>query len=186
MKIEYETRLLDVDVSVFIKKLNKAGAKFISDDLQIRNCYDFKPVRKNSWIRLRSNGKVCTLTIKEIESQSVDGTKESEIIVSDFKTTDEILNKLGFEARSVQENRRIKYSLNNVEIDIDFWPLIPPFVEIEASSKKEIENICKLLKIDIKNLVNIDITKIYEKYGIKNVEKIAKLTLENFKKNIKI
>lgn len=114
-----------------------------------------------------------------------DGTKESEIKVSDFKTTDEILNKLGFKARSIQENRRIKFKLNNVEIDIDLWPLIPAFVEFEANSKEEIENTCKLLKIDIKNLVNIDITKIYEKYGIKNVEKIAKLTLENSKKNNK-
>ena len=185
MKIEYEARLLDVNVKDFIQKLNKLGAKFIGDNIQIRNCYDFNPVKENSWIRLRTNGEETTLTIKEICGQKIDGTKESEIIVSDFKTTDEILNKLGFKARSIQENRRIKYKLNNVEIDIDLWPLIPAFVEFEANSKEEIEKACEILKINIKNLIFDDVSKIYEKYGIKNIEKIAKLTLENSKKNNK-
>ena len=118
MKYEIEARLLEVDVDNFTQKLNQAGATKVGDWLQIRNCYDFTPVKENSWIRLRTNGEETTLTIKEIESAKIDGTKESEIVVSDFDATDEILNKLGYKARSRQENRRIRYMLNDVEIDI--------------------------------------------------------------------
>lgn len=182
MKIEYEARLLNVDVEKFIKLIEEKGAKFVSDSLQIRKCYDFNPPRENSWIRLRTNGKETTLTIKEVNKQKVDGTKESEIVVSDFAATDEILNKLGYFSRSLQENRRIKYFLNDIEIDIDFWPLIPPFVEFEAKNEENIKKICELLKINYKNLIFEDVTKIYEKYGIKNIEKISNLILENNKK----
>ena len=100
MKTEIECRMLDCDVDKFIEKLRSNNPKFIGDWLQIRNCYDFTPKRENSWIRLRTNGIETTLTIKEIKNNDIDGTRECEIVVSDFDTTDEMLNKLGYVARS--------------------------------------------------------------------------------------
>ena len=79
MKTEFECRLLDVDVESFINKLKKFNAKFIGDWLQIRNCYDFNPKKENSWIRLRTNGKETTLTIKEINNSNIDGPKTNRI-----------------------------------------------------------------------------------------------------------
>lgn len=166
MKSEIECRLLEVNVIEFISKLKNANASLVGDWLQIRNCYDFTPVRDNSWIRLRTNGIETTLTIKEINSSNIDGTKESEIIVSDFETTNEILNKLGYKVRSRQENRRIRYMLDGVEIDIDFWPMIPAYVEFEAESEEAIKSICKKLDINFDSLTTLDVEKVYKKYGI--------------------
>ena len=132
----------------------------------MRNCYDFTPVRQNSWIRLRTNGTETTLTIKEVSSCKIDGTKECEIIVSDFNTTDELLNRLGYTARSRQENRRIQYILDNVEIDIDFWPQIPPFIEFEAETEEQIKNVCEKLGINFSDTTSIDVEKIYNFYGL--------------------
>lgn len=185
MKTEIECRLLECDEKDFVEKLKKQNAKFVGDWLQIRNCYDFNPVRQNSWIRLRTNGEETTLTIKEIETAKIDGTKESEIVVSDFETTDEILNKLGYHARSKQENRRIRYFLDGVEIDIDFWPHIPTYVEFEAQSQSDIEKVCKKLDVDFSKLTTMDVSSIYQHYGY-DISKIAKLELGADRKNLSI
>ncbi|MCI7003122.1 MAG: hypothetical protein MR904_02095 [Clostridia bacterium] len=115
-------------------------------------------------------------------NKSISGTKECEITVSDFKTTDELLNKLGYKARSIQQNRRIQYMLNGVEIDIDFWPMIPPYVEFEALNEDAIKNVCKKLDIDYTKLVTLDVCSIYNHYGIK-LEDYPKITLEQEKCN---
>lgn len=181
MKTEIEARLLECDVEKVISKLKENNATFNGDWLQVRNCYDFNPVKENSWIRLRSNGKETTLTIKEIKSKKIDGTKECEITVSDFDTTDELLNKLGYIARSHQENRRIQYILDDVEIDIDFWPYIPTYVEFEAPSEDAIKGVCKKLNLEYEKLVTLDVTSIYEKYGY-DIMKMPKLNLEEERK----
>ncbi len=184
MKTEIEARLLNVKTDEFIKKLKKANAKFVGDWLQIRNCYDFMPAKQNSWIRLRTNGTETTLTIKEISSSKIDGTKEAEIVVSDFDVCNEILNKLGYFARSKQKNRRIRFTLNDVEIDIDMWPKIPDYVEFEAKSEKQIKEVCKLLEINYNDLVTLDVESIYNHYGF-DLKKYPIVLLEEERKNQK-
>ena len=181
MKTEIEARLLECDVEKILKKLESCGAQFIGDWLQIRHCYDFDPIKENSWIRLRTNGIETTLTIKEISSNKIDGTKECEIVVSDFYETDEILNKLGYRARSKQENRRIRYMLDSVEIDIDFWPMIPAYIEFEAETEELIKRVCEKLEIDFEELTSLDVQRIYKSYGI-DLQKIEELYLEDEKK----
>ena len=181
MKSEIEARLLECDTEKILAKLKQNNATFVGDWLQLRYCYDFNPVKKNSWIRLRTNGVETTLTIKEIQSNKIDGTKESEIAVSDFFMTDEILNKLGYKARSKQENRRIRFILDNVEIDIDFWPMIPAYVEFEANSENEIKAVCKKLDIDFESLITLDVQSIYANYGL-NINNLPEILLEKDKK----
>lgn len=181
MKTEIEARLLNVDVEEFLNKIQQCQGKFIGDWLQLRYCYDFKPVLENSWIRLRTNGKETTLTIKEVASARIDGTKECEIVVSDFKTTDEILNKLGYVARSKQENRRIQYILDGVEIDIDFWPKLNPYVEFEAQSVEDIKKVCKKLSINFDKLTSLDVQSLYLENGI-DLKNYSILELEDSKK----
>ena len=182
MKTEIEARLLECNESEIIRKLEEHNAQFIGDWIQIRHCYDFNPVNPNSWIRLRTNGEETTLTIKEIQDSSINGTKEWEIVVSDFNIADEMLNKMGYQARSVQENRRIRYVLDDVEIDIDLWPKIPSYVEFESENVELIKKVCKKLGINYESLVTLDVMSIYEHYGI-DLESISKICLEKDRKN---
>ena len=117
-------------------------------------------------------------------SARIDGTKESEVIVSDFDTANEILNKLGYFARSKQENRRIQYRLDGVEIDVDFWPMIPPYVEFEAESEEDIKKLCKKLDIDFDGLTSLDVDNIFKDYGF-DLAKMPIIELEEVKKNFK-
>lgn len=181
MKNEIEARLLNVNAEDFISKLEKVNAQFIGDWLQIRQCYDFNPVDEKRWIRLRTNGIETTITIKEICSSKIDGTKELEINVPDFETGDEFLNKLGYTARTKQENRRIQYILDGVEIDIDLWPHLPTYVEFEAKSEQAIIDVCYKLGVNYSKLTTIDNETLYKLNGI-DVKHTPFLVLEEYRK----
>lgn len=174
MKTEYEIRVLEINKEEIIKKLEKLGAIKIGEFNQKRYVYDLKPVEENKWIRLRTNGEKTTLTYKDIESNTIDGTKEVEIRVDDFENTNEFLERIGFYNKGYQENHRIQYILQGVEIDIDSWPMIPTYLEIEGKSEEEVIQIKELLEVDeskvttlncneiCKQIYNIDISKIKE------------------------
>jgi len=168
MHIEYECTLLEVDKDKFIKKIEELGGENKGEYDQRRYVYDFNPVNPGKWIRLRTNGKKSTLTIKNVvDKDKIGGTEETEIEVSDFDTTNTILNELGYFHRNYQENKRITYELDGIEIDIDSWPLIPTYVELEGKSEEEVKNIIEKLNLteEEKNkIVNWDVTTIYEDY----------------------
>lgn len=168
MHIEYECTILEIDKEKFIEKIEKLGAKKIGDFYQKRYVYDFNPVDPNKWIRLRNNGKKTTLTIKNIvDKNKIGGTEELEIEVSNFENTNKILETLGYKSRNYQENKRVTYELDDVEIDIDSWPMIPTYVELEGKDEQSVINLIKKLEIEDKNITNYDVVSIYKEiYGI--------------------
>ena len=172
MGIEYEVRVLDINIEETTKKLEILGAKKVGEWEQKRYVYDTNPVNPNAWYRLRTNGSETTLTYKNVQANTVDGTKELEIVVSDFDKTNELLELMGYINRGYQENKRIRYMLNGIEIDIDSWPMIPAYMEIEGKSVDEVNEMLVLLDVDMdkvtalncqdiyKDVYNIDINKI--------------------------
>ena len=106
MGIEYECRRLNIKLDEMCLRCEKIGARYVGAYVQRRYVYDFLPAQKGRWIRLRTNGNLTTLTIKEIKSLRIDGTKELEVEVSDFDETNAIMNKLGYKARTYQENMK--------------------------------------------------------------------------------
>ena len=165
LKSEFEVRLLDVDEKSFIQKIESLGAEFVNKYDQIRYVYDFNPKIENKWIRLRTDGFKTTLTIKEYRDASIGGTKEIEIEVSDMKKTDEILNELGYKKRSVQENKRVRYNLDDIEIDIDTWPHLNTYVEFEGESKEDVLAILQKLEIPLEKTTTMDAQDIYLSKG---------------------
>ena len=176
MNTEYEIRVLEVDVEKIIKKLDSLGATKVGEWEQKRYVYDFIPKRENQWIRLRTNGKQSTLTYKNVEKDTIDGTKELEIVVDDFEKTNEMLEVLGYKSKGYQENNRIRYMLNGVEIDIDSWPKIPTYMEIEGKDEEEVNSTLELLDVDKDKVTALNCEDIYKKiYGI-NIDEIKNLT----------
>ena len=174
MQTEYEIRILEINQDEMIKKLETLGATKKGEFEQKRYVYDLKPVQNGKWIRLRTNGKNTTLAYKDIVSDTIDGTKEVEFEVSSIRDAEEFLNKIGFNYRSVQENKRIQYILDGVEIDIDTWPMIPTYMEIEGESEEKVNKMIEKLDVDkskitalncddiYRNIYNIDISGIKE------------------------
>lgn len=177
MHTEYEIRILDINKEEMIEKLEKLGAKENGVYFQRRYVYDLKPAHKSKWIRLRTNGKKATLAYKNVEANQIDGTKEVEFEVDNFDIANEFLEKIGFQSKAYQENERIQYILNGVEIDIDTWPLIPTYMEIEGKSSDEVLKIKDLLGINDDKIVTLSCEDIYKEfYGI-DMTKIKELKL---------
>ncbi len=176
MEKERELTILDIDVEDFINTLERLGAQKQGEFLQRRYVFDVKPVNPNKWIRLRTNGKKTTLTVKEIKDRnSIEGTNELEIVVDDFDKTNEILNELGYESRNYQENYRRIYLFENTEISIDSWPQIPTYAEIEGKTNEDVEKVLKLVNTKDYKVTTFDVESIYrEIYGI-DIMKVKEL-----------
>ncbi len=101
---------------------------------------DFRLDKQGAWVRLRDEGDKITFTFKQRLAKAFnagendDGMYERETTVGDFDTTREILLKTGLIEKMYQENKRTRYVLGGVECDIDTWPLLPPYLEIEGTS----------------------------------------------------
>ena len=173
---EKEVKFLNINPEGIEKKLKKIGAKKIFKKLYKRRVFDYPDLRFNklgAYIRLRDEGDKITLTFKQrIGAKTHDGTtndegmEEVEINVSDFGKTNEFLRKIGLEEKFYEENERIRYQLNDIEFDIDSWPLLEPYLEIEAPSWQKIERAIKLLELDPKDKKIFSTYQVYQLKGI--------------------
>lgn len=163
MNIEYEVRVLEIDKDNLVKRLERLGAKKVGEYFQKRYVYDTVEKSDGKWLRLRTNGTKSTLTYKSVEKDAIDGTKEVEIVVDDFERTNELLEKIGIYSRNYQENKRIQYFLDDVEIDIDTWPFIPTYVEIEGKNEESVYKIVDKLELDKSKVTTLDVQSVYEK-----------------------
>ena len=165
MKTEYEARILEIDPAATAALILSRGGQAHGEKLMRRYVYDIVPGDEARWIRLRDTGEEATLTVKEILSDAIDGTRETEVRVDDFETTNELLGRLGFKPKSYQENRRTSFMLKGAQLEIDHWPLIPPYLEIEAESESEVVNVAELLGYARSDLTGENTIKIYRRYG---------------------
>lgn len=163
---EIEFVYTDIDVDDIRNRLEGAGAQFVFDETYDMTMFEYPgwPLdKKGSWVRLRQiKDKEITLAYKErITGEKADGTddlgmKEVEIEVSNFETTQEFLFSLGMVVKKRMEKRRIRYMLGTVEFDIDFQPLLSPFLEVEGNSEEEIDVALKQIGLDqtAKRIIN--------------------------------
>lgn len=166
MPIEHEAKILDVDADALEKRILAEGGQKHGEALQRRYVYDITPGDASKWIRLRDTGREITLTVKEISHDGIDGTQEAEVTVDDFEGTNAILAKLGYQPKAYQENKRVSFTLDGAEIEVDTWPLIPTYAEIEAASKEEVIAVATRLGYAEDQLTGENTTKVYARYGI--------------------
>ncbi len=167
MNIEYEVRVLEINKEELVKKLESFNAEFKGEFNQKRYVYNTIPKQDNCWLRLRTNGHITTLTYKSFKKDTIDGTNELEVKIEDFEKTKEILDNTGLKPKGYQENNRVQYVLDGVEIDIDSWPMIPTYVEIEGKDEKSVNDIIEKLNLDKSKVTALDVQSVYKKfYGI--------------------
>ncbi|MGW6619611.1 class IV adenylate cyclase [Nocardia sp. NPDC055002] len=166
MPIEHEAKILDIDPDTIERHiLDKGGHKF-GERFMRRYVYDVTPGVDGKWIRLRDDGKRTTLAVKEITSDAIDGTHEVEVSVDDFAATNALLEMMGFSAKSYQETKRTSYTLDGAELELDSWPGIPPYLEIEAATKADVIRVAELLGYTEADLTGENTIKIYARHGI--------------------
>ena len=70
------------------------------------------------------------------------------------------------------------YVLNEVEISIDSWPMIPTYAEIEGKSEKGVLDALELLGCTKKDYTTLDVVSIYKLYNI-DIMKIKELRFKD-------
>lgn len=166
MKTEFEIKILDINISQITKKLLLLGAKELGTKQQRRYVYNIKEGDEACWLRLRDNGEKVELTYKQIDDDSITGTKEVEIVVSEFDLSNELLEKLGFAAKAYQENKRTSFELDDVQIEIDEWPKIKPYLEVEGKNEEKVYAIVEKLGYTRDQTTSINTKKLYSQNGI--------------------
>jgi adenylate cyclase class 2 len=182
--MECEIRVLNISVKDTISKLKGLGAKKLWAKTYNRIIFDFpdKQLEKqHGWIRLRTDGKEHSITFKQLVNKSIDGTKEIEIEVNKFEETRELLKALGLQELYFQENKRTRFVYKDVEFDIDEWPLIPAYLEIEADSKQNVLEGLKHLGFKEEQATTLHGKEIFAHYGI-DVHSFKELKFEEQKK----
>lgn len=135
------------------------------------------------WIRVRQTNDKTTIAVKHILADN--GTNlqqmlETEIEVPSIKEANNLLESLGYAYKSYQEKERITYVLDDYELDIDTWPGIPTYVEVEGKSEKDLNNILNKLGYSIENTVSCTADEVYERYGLSMFDN-RELKFENYK-----
>ncbi len=150
MKTEYEAKFLQIDIDAIRSRLRAAGAT-LEQPLRLlrRIVYESPQLKaKNAYIRVRDEGHRVTLTYKQFDALALDGAKELEVVVSDFHTTVDLLAAIGLTGTSYQESRRENWRLGEVDIMIDEWPWLVPYIEIEAEEPAHVQSVAKRLGLD--------------------------------------
>lgn len=162
MKVEIETRILNINKDKIIKKLEEIWAEFIMDRFMKRKVYEIEEWVETKWIRLRDDWEKITLTRKEVKAETASGTLEAEVQIKNFEDWDLFLNALWYYSKAYQENKRTSYILDWVNIEIDTWPRVPTYLEIEWESEEAVYKIVEKLgykKEDCSNMSVVNILK---------------------------
>ncbi len=168
MEIEYEATFENVDKGQMRVKLKKAGAKLIRPEfLQKRENY-FPIDDKKGWIRVRDEGDKVTMSYKRlVNREKIDGQKEICLEVHDYDQAKKFIESLGCKWKNFQESKREIWELDGVEVCIDGWPFLEPFVEIEGKNEEEVKKVCDKLGFDYGQAKFCAVGDLYgEKYGI--------------------
>lgn len=174
MSIEFEAKVIEINAVEMERKILQAGGEKVKEAMMKRYVYDIDPDRRGHWIRLRDDGEKITLTVKKINHDGIDGTEEKEVEVEDFDKTNQLLRLMGHTPSAYQENKRTSFILHGARLEIDHWPLIPQYLEIEADSKEQVLQVASLLGFKENDLTGENTTKIYDRYGI-DLNEIADL-----------
>lgn len=168
MKTEIEAKFLDIESDLLRQKLKLLKANHISTEREMkRKNFDFADGRlqqKNGWVRLRDEGNKVTLAYKQLNDRTINGTEEVNVEVSSFDNTCDFLESIGLKTKSYQVTKRESWSLDDVEIEIDTWPWIPQYVELEGKSAEAVRHVAERLGLDWSKALHGSVEIAYQSY----------------------
>lgn len=170
METEYEATFLEVDKDEIRALLKSVGAQLIKPEfMQRREVFTLPSGHeiKGGWLRVRDEGDKITMSLKVVDGEGISSQKETQLKVDSFENASSLLRAIGCSQKSYQENRRELWTLDGVEITIDEWPYLEPFVEVEGHSEEEVMEVSKKLGFDYSKAHFGAVDTLYsQKYGV--------------------
>ena len=186
--IEFEAKFLDVEKESIRTLLSQKGAILIRPEHNQRRFNFHLPKEKrsnDSWLRVRDEGNKITLALKMTTGSNIEDQKEIQLVIDSFDRAIELLESIGCEKKAYQESKRELWKIGQVEITIDEWPGLEPFVEIEGLSEDDVKRCSEILGFNYETALFSSVGKVYKiKYGISLDEierKVGDITFDNEK-----
>jgi adenylate cyclase class 2 len=122
---------------------------------------------EGSWIRVRDEGDQVTMSLKVVDGDKIENQKEICVTVDSYVEAEKFLDALGCEWCAYQETRRELWMLDNVEVTIDTWPFLEPFVEVEGKTEAVVKAVSEKLGFDWAKAKFCSVDTLYsEKYNL--------------------
>lgn len=170
METEFEAKYPKINKDKIRRKLKDLGAELVFSERKfIRMTFDTPELRaKDAWVRLRDEGEKTTMTFKIVENaDSAAGMKEVSFRISDINAAKTLLEQVGLTHKGYEENLREEWKFDGVTFEIDTWPLIDPYIEIEALSEQIVMDYFEKLGLDYSGAYFGSVDILYRKlYGI--------------------
>ncbi len=164
--IETESKVLDVNPQSIAGTMKKIGAKQVYDDFRTITYFDHADGS------LKSIGEGVKLTEEdklklEYTRKSPSGQSDSvKLFVSRKVEAVEFLRRVGLLPITQVRARRISYELGTIDFDIDCFPGIPPFIEVDAGDATvDLSEIIKELGLEEKEAIIATTPEIFARYG---------------------
>jgi adenylate cyclase class 2 len=165
MNTEIEVKFLNIEFDDIRTRLQAIGAQCEQPMRLMRRAIFATPgmdEQRNAFIRVRDEGHRTTVTYKQFDEISLTGAKEVEVQVSDFESMLAILAKTDMRQRAYQESRRETWQIGDVEVVLDEWPWLQPFIEIEGASEERVREVAGQLGFAWEDAVFGAVTQAYE------------------------
>lgn len=170
MNIEYEATFTNINKDEIRKKLTEAKADLIRKDfLQKRVVFNLPKGNhiNGGWLRVRDEGDKITMSLKVVDGDKMHNQKETQLTVDNFEEARKLLLGIGCSEKAYQESKRELWSLDGVDITIDEWPFLEPFVEVEGKSEEQVKTVSEKIGFDYTQAKFCSVDTLYnEKYNI--------------------
>lgn len=162
MNLEIEATFIEINKDELRAKIQALGGKLLQPEMLMRRVvFD---TGEHSFVRVRDEGNKIVMTYKYHHDDSLLGTEEINVEVNDYDSAIAFLEKIGLRPKAVQETYREEWELDGVELDIDTWPWLPTYVEIEGPSAAAVEAVAEKLGFDMKHAHYGSVDEIYKLY----------------------
>ncbi|MCA9360300.1 CYTH domain-containing protein [Candidatus Nomurabacteria bacterium] len=170
MQIEYEATFANIDKDAIRNKLKEAGAKLEKAEFMQRRSVYHLPEGNHiagGWMRVRDEGDKITMSVKTIDGKEIQNQKESCLTVDSYEEAETFLQTIGCKRKAYQETLRELWLLDEVEVTIDTWPFLEPFIEVEGTSEEAVKAVSVKLGMDWSKAIFAAVDVLYSgKYGV--------------------
>ena len=137
MQHEFEAKCLIASVADARERLERMGATCVRPERTFhRMIFDF-PGRtlaaRGGYVRVRDEGGRMTMSYKQMPTDAaIEDCFETELIIHSFADGVAFCEDIGMIRKSEQETKRESWEGMGTKCEIDQWPGIPPYLEVEG------------------------------------------------------
>ena len=154
MAYEIETKVLEVDKARIMERLLAVGAEKTQETRLAVDWYRLKGVKEGNdpwFLRVRSNSEGSHEVTWKATSEIIGISrkhKEINFLIEEPEKLSDLFLEIGLEKYAHQEKNRLSFSLKKYNFDIDTYPGMPPYLEIESDSEESIKKAIELLGLE--------------------------------------